>query len=78
VRGGKIFDYFLQVGMWMVGWIFLQVFACDGVGCVIDSVVWESAEWQVLFFCPSFLGGDMCITWLVVVLFPYLVPKFWK
>ena len=36
MRGGKIFDYFLQVGMWMVGWIFLQVFACDGVGCVIE------------------------------------------
>jgi hypothetical protein len=41
----------------MVGWIFLQVFACDGVGCVIDSVVWECVEWQVLFiFLSKFFG----------------------
>jgi hypothetical protein len=41
----------------MVGWIFLQVFACDGVGCVIDSVVWECVEWQVLFiFLSTFFG----------------------
>jgi hypothetical protein len=67
VRGGKIFDYFLQVGMWMVGWIFLQVFACDGVGCVIDSVVWERlcgvGECRVagfIFFVQVFWEG-ICV-----------------